>query len=73
MTPQVTREDFDRVLSLIQRVDGTIPLVLQPVTPQREAERTLESGQLMEWFRLAQQELNHVRLIPQVHPKLGLP
>lgn len=85
VTAQTTDSDMDHAIALMAETDRRIPLVLQPVTirdgsPQPSAEQpvTREPSliptpeQLTRWLQQARRQLEDVRIIPQIHPILGV-
>lgn len=66
----VTRE-IDKAVSIIAAVDKTLPLVLQPVTPQKGAERPTEKTLSGFRERMAL-SLTDVRIIGQLHRVWGV-
>lgn len=79
VTPQTTDEEMMQAAALIAEADRRIPLVLQPVTPQnRDASHSvllsaaLAPEQLRRWLRQTRTRLDDVRVIPQIHPVLGM-
>lgn len=72
VTPQTADDELDHAVALIAAADRRIPLVLQPVTPCGPVASAPTSQQLSGWFRRARAELDDVRIIPQIHPMLGV-
>lgn len=77
VTPQTTDDDVEQAVELLAGVDRTIPLVLQPVTPQEkgtlaQAALFCRPEQLQSWLQRARARLDDVRVIPQIHPILGV-
>ncbi len=58
---------------LISKIDGQIPLVLQPVDPAGAARGTPSPAQLFDYQELLSDLLNDVRIIPQVHKLCSFP
>jgi len=72
VTPETTDGDLDQATALIAGADQRIPLVLQPVTPCGPVTSAPTPQQLHRWLQRARTRLDDVRVIPQVHPILGL-
>jgi len=72
VTPQTTDAELDQAAALVAAADRTIPLVLQPVTPCGPVTAAPTAAQLSTWLRRARRLLDDVRVIPQVHPILGV-
>ena len=72
VTPSTTDEDLDRGAALVASANRRIPLVLQPVTPHGPVTAAPTATQLRAWMRRARTRLDDVRVIPQIHPGLGL-
>lgn len=63
---QSTAKEILKAVELIKTIDRNIPLVLQPVTPQRRVEPAA-AKQMLSLQMLALKELRDVRIIPQTH------
>lgn len=66
VTSKVTLQQMETVCRLVQEVDWTIPLVLQPVTGRGAVEGP-SSEQLLEMNAVCLSILPYVRVIPQTH------
>ncbi len=66
--PETTRESLSAAVNGIALIDRGIPLVLQPVTSDRQ----VLSSRLFELLDFAGELLNDVRVIPQMHKMMGL-
>jgi organic radical activating enzyme len=64
--------ELRRALELVKRVDPTIPFILQPVTPAGQVHREVEERELRTLYEMSRDRLPEVRVIPQVHPRLGI-
>ncbi|MEN6324825.1 MAG: 7-carboxy-7-deazaguanine synthase QueE [Syntrophomonas sp.] len=71
ITADTTYNEINTAVELIKSIDKKVPLVLQPVTPGYGAPASA-LGFLLTLQDLALQELEDVRLIPQMHPFMGL-
>lgn len=66
VTAALDERDLLTAAQLVAEQDPGLPLVIQPVLP-------LPGERLLRWQRLCRAHLRTVRVIPQVHPLLGLP
>lgn len=57
--------ELEHVLSIIERVDDKIPLVIQPVFGS-------DPANLLDYMETARKRLKEVRIIPQIHKYLNL-
>lgn len=64
--------DLHKAISIVERFSPQIPFILQPVTPYGSVQLSVGDEQLKEFFNFSKQHLPDVRIIPQVHPGLGL-
>ena len=71
VTFEASGEDVKRAAELIARVNRTLPLVLQPVTPAWDVRRGIGLERLRFFESIANRYLETVRVIPQVHKILG--
>ncbi len=67
-----TDEEILATTQLVAGEDRRIPLILQPVTPRPDEKTKLSPNLLLRWQELALSKLADVRVIPQVHPWLGV-
>ncbi len=65
--PDTTRESVNAAIEGIASIDRSIPLVLQPVTSDRQVLYT----RLFSLMDFAGEKLNDVRVIPQTHKMMG--
>lgn len=69
VTHQTTLSDIKKAISVIEGVDKNIPFILQPVSYND----IIEDVELLPlFFKAAKQELNHVKIIGQIHKVLGV-
>lgn len=68
---ETTSETIARVARHLATIDNNLPLILQPVAPVSGVVAP-ESKQLLQLMDAAASYLRHVRVIPQVHTKLGI-
>ena len=71
VTGATTAEEFMAGVKLVARVDPTILLIIQPVTPIKNV-RALTARQLLEFQARALKKLKDVRIIPQTHKFMNL-
>lgn len=64
-------EEFLKAVSIINRVNPAIPLVIQPLTPKDSSDQAPDSIKVLELQDLALKTLADVRVIPQTHKLLG--
>lgn len=63
---EVLPQEINTVCNIIERVDNSIPLVIQPVFGE-------SVSALLDIQKVAMSKLTDVRIIPQIHKYLGLP
>jgi len=71
MTGATTAKEFLAGVELVARVDPTILLIIQPVTPIKNV-RAAEARRLLEFQAIALRKLKDVRIIPQTHKFINL-
>ncbi len=71
VTPNFKREEFNKALFLIRQIDPNIPLFIQPVTPKKDA-KGIDIFEVISLQTDALEIINDVRILPQIHPWLGL-
>jgi 7-carboxy-7-deazaguanine synthase len=72
VTPSTRDEELDEMLTRIEAIDRTIPLVIQPVTPRGGVSVMPSPAQCLAWLERAERRLADVRVIPQTHPIYGV-
>jgi 7-carboxy-7-deazaguanine synthase len=72
VTPRTGDDELDRAIELIESVDASIPLILQPVTPCGYEPVSVSPVHLLELQSRAAVRLNEVRVIPQTHKLVSL-
>jgi organic radical activating enzyme len=65
--------ELDEVARRIAAIDRSVPLVLQPVTPAGSVAEVPSAERLLALVARLSRTLEHVRLIPQTHKRLGAP
>lgn len=71
LTDRFRMEELGSLLSL--PAERPLPLVLQPVSPVKEGVRPPSSALLLEAQERLSAAFHPVRIIPQIHPLLGIP
>jgi len=71
VTRKTMPDELKQVRDMIAQVDRTVPVVLQPVTPQWKVKQPATTEQLLAWQALLSEKLEQVRVIPQCHRMLG--
>lgn len=72
VTAETRDQEIDRAAALVSRFSAALPVVLQPVTPWGPVREGPSPAQLKGWRHRLSQRLQDVRVIPQVHPLLGV-
>lgn len=72
VTPGTTDEELDGIVQTIGRVDPSIPLILQPVTPFGHEPQTVSPSVLIRLHARASRTLHDVRVIPQTHKMMHM-
>ncbi|MBU1888049.1 MAG: 7-carboxy-7-deazaguanine synthase QueE, partial [Candidatus Omnitrophica bacterium] len=69
VTRQTLLSDIEKAVAIVKAVNKNIPFIIQPVSYNNNVE---EIALLPEFFKAADQALDNVRIIPQVHKILGV-
>jgi 7-carboxy-7-deazaguanine synthase len=73
VTPDTTIEDVEKTIGLIKKAGKSIPLILQPVTPTVPGAKEVSKEMLLKFLDIGlKNDLDHIRVIPQVHKMLKL-
>lgn len=72
ITPGTRDDEWEEVVQSLSRTCAHACLVLQPVTPFAAAKQRPDIQRLLELERRAREHLEDVRILPQVHPLLGV-
>ncbi len=72
ITGETTEADLNKAVDLIESIDKTIPLILQPVSKVRDFDKVPDNAVLIKWQKAALRKLKDVRIIPQLHKIRGL-
>lgn len=65
-------DELEQAVDLVRSIAPKIPFVLQPVTLKGKSSPGIGEARLQELYRLSRQRLEDVRVVPQIHPRLGL-
>ena len=71
VTAKTKKQDIEKTINIISKVDKDILLVLQPVWPIKKAKQ-VEKKELFDYLFMAEKKLNNVRIMPQMHKTLGV-
>lgn len=71
VTDQTKKSDVAKAIEIIEEVNRSIPLVLQPVTPCQGVKRP-GPQRVFEFQKMAAGHLFDVRIVPQVHKIAGM-
>ncbi|OGS46990.1 MAG: hypothetical protein A2539_09090 [Elusimicrobia bacterium RIFOXYD2_FULL_34_15] len=71
LTAKTAYNEFRKAIEIIEQVDSSIPLVLQPVTVIRNIE-PMPFDVVRAFRKLAEEKLANVSIIPQTHKKKGI-
>ena len=72
VTQPTDLEEWLEAVALVEAEAPEAPFILQPVTPYGSVREEIHPGHLRELFDLSKGRLHDVRVIPQVHPRLGI-
>ncbi len=73
VTPATTGKDIEKAAGVIKKVKGDMPFILQPATPAGANDKVVEPAALMNFMGIwSRNNLNNIRVIPQVHKTLGV-
>ncbi len=69
-----TDEEIRRCVEIICGSWKPIPLIIQPITPRQDDEKMLPPSlsRLMQMYNIAAEQIDEVRIIPQVHRLMGI-
>lgn len=71
LTSKTSLLEIRKAIEIIARVDRSIPLILQPVTPEKKI-KSISAKNIFAFQSLALKYLSTVRVIPQTHKILGV-
>lgn len=72
ITNKTSEEEVRKAVKIVAETDRNIPLVLQPATPHGKFRGKPEMEKMLRFQEVALEELEDVRIIPQIHKFLGL-
>ena len=72
VTENTEEDDLNTAFELIQKIDESIPVILQPASATRSFNAVPSMVRLGRIFEGSQRILKHVRVIPQTHKILGV-
>lgn len=72
ITDKTNEPEFKEALKLIKKVDKSIPLVLQPVTPVNKIKKRVTLKKIFKFLEIAKKDLKKVLVIPQIHKIMGV-
>lgn len=64
--------ELKRALEIVERVAPDVPFILQPVTPAWKVKEEIPEQHLKQLYEESCKHLHDVRVIPQVHAKIGI-
>ncbi len=71
VSADTAEQDLLEACRVLADVAPATPLILQPMTPFREARNAPQPAQLLAWQALCLRHLTDVRVIPQAHKMMG--
>ncbi len=71
VSAETTEADLVEACRVLVDVAPDTPLILQPMTPFREARHAPSPVQLLDWQALCLRHLRDVRVVPQAHKMMG--
>jgi len=71
VTNETKESDFLRAVDIVSDVDRNMLMIIQPVSPVRDIERT-RTKLLFDLLFIAEKKLSNVRIMPQMHKVLGV-
>lgn len=72
ITGETIEADINKAVDLIEDIDKSIPLILQPVSKVGDFDKIPDNTVLIKWQETALKKLKDVRIIPQLHKIQGL-
>ncbi len=73
VTPETTPDDIRKAVFLIRNLDKDIPFILQPVTPVKASDKSVDRKTLLEFLEIGiENKLECIRVIPQTHKMMGM-
>jgi len=73
VTSTTTDAEIKKASDLVRKVGKNIPFILQPVTPVKRGDKEIPSEKLLRFLEIGlKNDLDNIRVIPQVHKMLNL-
>ena len=72
ITDETHDADIEKAIAIIETVDRSIPLILQPASAFGDFKGVPENAKLIDWQKRALAKLKDVRIIPQLHKIKGI-
>ena len=73
VTENTTKADIVRAAELVKKIKGNIPFVIQPASPLKKEDKVLENDTLMKFVEIGlKHNIDNIRVIPQMHKKMGV-
>lgn len=72
VTADTSDRDVQEAIRIITKINKYIPIVIQPVTPTLTFNTSISGNRLAAIERLCSAYLDDVRVIPQMHKKIGM-
>ncbi|MEI6863404.1 MAG: hypothetical protein WCK38_03290, partial [Candidatus Omnitrophota bacterium] len=62
-----------RAAELVKKIKGNIPFVIQPASPLKKEDKMLGNDTLIKFVEIGlKHNIDNIRVIPQMHKKLGV-
>lgn len=71
ITPDYIKDEVTAVMQMVEKINPDIPFYIQPVTPRKQ-EKGVDIYTCIALQEYLMNYLNDVRILPQIHPWLGL-
>ena len=71
ITPKTKPDDITDMMETVEKIDSSIPIILQPVSSVSDSERP-STECLMNFKNTIKKTISRVEIIPQVHKLLGI-
>ena len=73
ITERTVKEDIEKAVLLIKEVKKKIPLILQPATPVNAQDKAPGENRMLKFLDIGlKNDLDNIRVIPQLHKMLGI-
>jgi len=65
--------DILKAITMVKKIKGNIPIVIQPASPIRKGDAAITSDKLMEFMKIGlRHNAENIRVIPQMHKMMGI-